>query len=70
MRELAWMAEAKGRDNWRHTSMLCAVVVNSNPFRAKGAKPAKPSDFDPYRPEDKPLVVSIDALKVFVAPPQ
>lgn len=60
------MAEAKGRDNWRHTSMLCAVFANSNPFRAKGSKAVKPADFDPYAPKAKPLVVGIDALKMFL----
>jgi hypothetical protein len=66
------MAEARCRQQWQHTSMLCAVIANANPYR-KG-KPARPADFDPYeRVKQKPrqkLMVGIDVLQmIFCGPP-
>lgn len=64
------MAEARGRDNWQHTSVIVATLVNSNPFR-KG-KPATPSEFDPYavkaKAKAKPLMVGIDVLQMLFCP--
>lgn len=43
------MAEAKGRDNWNHTSAVLAMIANVN--RDPKKTPAfQPADFDPYRP--------------------
>lgn len=40
------MAEGRRRAEWDQTALLCAVSVNSNPFR-KG-QPVKPEQFNPY----------------------
>ena len=43
------MAEARGRDNWNHTSCVLAMIANVN--RDPKKTPAfQPGDFDPYRP--------------------
>jgi hypothetical protein len=63
------MAEAKGRDNWNHTSTVLAMIANVN--RDPKKTPAfQPADFDPYRPR-KPARVDrttgFDMLKaVFI----
>ena len=41
------MAEARGRDNWAHTSAVLALVANVN-RDPKKTRPFKPADFDPY----------------------
>jgi len=46
------MAEARGRDNWAHTSAILALVANVN-RDPKKTRPYKPSDFDPYSAKDK-----------------
>lgn len=43
------MAEAKGRDDWAHTSSLLAMLANVN-RDPKKQRPLKPSDFNPYEP--------------------
>ena len=42
------MSDARGRDNWSHTSTLLAMIANVN-RDPKKTSPFKPSDFDPYR---------------------
>jgi hypothetical protein len=46
------MAEARGRDNWAHTSAILALVANVN-RDPKKTRPYKPSDFDPYSIREK-----------------
>jgi len=46
------MAEARGRDNWAHTSAILALIANVN-RNPKKTRPYKPSDFDPYSAKDK-----------------
>lgn len=46
------MAEARGRDNWAHTSAVLALVANVN-RDPKKTRAYKPSDFDPYSARDK-----------------
>ena len=46
------MAEARGRDNWAHTSAVLALVANVN-RDPKKTRPFKPADFDPYSAKDK-----------------
>jgi len=41
------MAEARGRDNWAHTSAMMALIANVNRDPKKG-RAFKPADFDPY----------------------
>lgn len=47
LRELAALAEARGRFEWEQTASLMALMVNlvRDP---KKSKPAKPNDFNPY----------------------
>ncbi len=52
MRELLWMAEARGRESWAHTSALLALIANVN-RDPKKTRPFKPSDFDPYSARDR-----------------
>lgn len=47
LRELVWMAEARGRDQWTHTSSVLALIANVN-RDPKKTRPYKPSDFNPY----------------------
>ncbi len=57
------MAKAKGEFEWEQTSSLMALIVNlvRNP---KKTKPAKPSNFNPYKAEVKPKVqVPLSFLK-------
>jgi hypothetical protein len=37
-------------DAWVIGAMICATIVNSAPFRAKGSRPAKVEDFLPRKP--------------------
>jgi hypothetical protein len=41
------MADAKGRDNWAHTSALLAHIANVN-RGSKHSRIFKPQDFNPY----------------------
>ncbi|MCG3178306.1 MAG: hypothetical protein BIFFINMI_00632 [Phycisphaerae bacterium] len=46
------MAEARGRDNWAHTSSVLAMLANVN--RDPKKTPAfQPADFDPYGPRHR-----------------
>jgi hypothetical protein len=42
------MAEARGRDNWAHTSAMLAFICNSNPFRS--GRPVTPASLNPWPP--------------------
>jgi len=44
------MAEAKGKDNWQHTSTVLALLANIN-RDPKKQKAFSPDDFNPYRKE-------------------
>jgi len=46
------MAEARGRDNWAHTSAVLALVANVN-RDPKKTRAYRPSDFDPYSTREK-----------------
>jgi len=46
------MAEARGRDNWTHTSAILALIANVN-RDPKKTRPLKPADFDPYTAKDR-----------------
>ena len=47
MRELVWMAEARGRDRWNHTASVMALIANVN-RDPKKSKLLKPADFHPH----------------------
>lgn len=48
------MAEARGRDNWAHTSAVLALVANVN-RDPKKTRAYRPADFDPYAQHDRRL---------------
>lgn len=52
LRELLWMADARGRESWAHTSAILALIANVN-RNPKKTRPYKPSDFDPHTTRDK-----------------
>ena len=41
------MAEARGRENWAHTSAILALIANVH-RDPKKTRAFRPSDFDPY----------------------
>jgi hypothetical protein len=47
LRELLVMAEARGKDNWNHTSSLMALLFNVN-RDPKKQKAVLPETFNPY----------------------
>lgn len=63
------MARGRAAAAWEQTSLLCAVLVNANPFRE--GEPVSPAVFNPYASEDGPrppndapeLVVPLAMLK-------
>jgi len=67
LRELAALADARGKFEWEQTAGLMALIVNlvRNP---KKSKPAKSTDFNPYAVKPKAIVkVPLSVLKeVFV----
>ena len=52
-RELFWMAEARAREAWNHTSAVLAMIANAN-RDPKKSRPLKPGDFHPYAGKRKP----------------
>ena len=56
------MDEARGRADWSQTSMVCAAIVNANPFR-KGAA-VSPDRFNPYAKLDGKTSDDSDAIKM------
>jgi hypothetical protein len=52
------MAEGYGRQQWAHTSLLCAMIANSNRDPKRKPSPYKPADFDPYARQDRREVVT------------
>jgi hypothetical protein len=74
LRELAWLAESRQRDQWNHTASLMALIANVNRDPKKG-RLARPEDFHPLRnhrastptPTQHPPIADISILKsVFV----
>ena len=55
------MAEAKGKDNWQHTSTVLALLANIN-RDPKKQQAFSPDDFNPYRkqPEKKTILKGKD----------
>lgn len=41
------MAEGHGREQWAHTSVICALFANAH-RDPKKQRPFKPDDFNPY----------------------
>jgi len=59
------MAEGRGRDNWAHSSVLLALIVNVN-RDPKKTRAFKPADFDPYADKysKRGVVVNKDNISV------
>jgi hypothetical protein len=51
------MAEANGRNQWRHTSAILAWIVNVNIDPKKHAL-FQPKDFDPYHTSEAATVLT------------
>jgi len=47
LRQLLWMAEGHGRDEWSRLSVLLALTANCHRDPTKG-RALKPSDYDPF----------------------
>ena len=64
--ELLDMAEARMREDWRHTSSVMALIANSN-RDPKKSRPLKPRDFDPFAKSHQAVKVGVEILKeVFI----
>jgi len=55
LRQLLWMAEGHGRDEWGRMSVLCALIGNAHRDPKKG-RAFKPSDFDPFGREPDEVI--------------
>jgi hypothetical protein len=51
LRELVWMAEAKRREAWQHTSSLIATLANIHRDPKKKPRPYSANDFQPVPAE-------------------
>jgi len=66
LRELVLMAEGRVRDEWRRTSVLLALIANTN-RDPKKSRALRPADFDPFAKPVMPIKVDIEVLKdVFI----
>lgn len=52
LRELLWMAEARGRADWSRTSVILALIANIH-RDPKKTRAFKPTDFNPYRLDEE-----------------
>jgi hypothetical protein len=53
LRELVWMADARRRDGWQHTSAVLAMLANVHRNPKKKPQPFTPSEFNPLVNERK-----------------
>jgi hypothetical protein len=58
MRELAWMADGRGRLEWSQTSWILAMMFNQH-RDPKKTKPAGPDDFNPYAARKKRVTIDM-----------
>ena len=56
------MAQARQRSEWNRASAILAMIHNAH--MAKG-RPAKPSDFNPFKQDSVMVIGREDAIKVF-----
>jgi len=56
LRELLWMAEARQKAAWSHTSVLCALIANTH-RDPKKTRLFKPADFDPFNRKQRRAVM-------------
>jgi len=57
------MAEARGRDDWAHTSAILALIANVN-RDPKKTRPYKPTDFDPYSKDKRDEAIEVTDMAV------
>ena len=73
LRELVWLAEARGNHDWEQTAAVLAMLANAHRDPKKRPTPFKPSDFNPFAVEraEKPKVILKDLriLKRFFVDP-
>jgi len=55
LRELLIMAEAKGKDNWNHTSAILALIMNVNRDPKKHSA-VSPRELNPYEKKVKTVL--------------
>jgi hypothetical protein len=48
LRELFWMADGRGRDEWARTALLCSILANCHRDPKKKPRPYSPSEFNPF----------------------
>lgn len=65
LRELIWMADAKGRDEWNRTAALLSLFANAYRDPKKG-RVFKPADFNPYG-EEKIVPKKVKDLSILKA---
>jgi hypothetical protein len=58
------MAEARGRDNWAHTSALLALIANVNRDPRK-TPAASPADFNPFEAKNRGNVLRLPKSEAF-----
>lgn len=56
LRELVWMADARRRDEWQHTSAVLAMLANVHRNPKKKPQPFTPADFNPLAERKQPVV--------------
>jgi len=61
LRQLDWMALARRKEDWHHTSTLLAMLYNRG--RDPKERALSPAEFDPYRPKPKPIKLSARELR-------
>jgi len=73
LRELVWLAEARGSHEWEQTAAVLAMLANTHRDPKKRPTPYKPNDFNPFAVEraEKPKVMlkDIRVLKRFFVDP-
>jgi hypothetical protein len=53
LRELLWMADGKGRDEWARTALVCSILANCHRDPKKKPRPYTPAEFNPFVKKDK-----------------
>jgi len=62
LRELAWMAEGRGRFEWGIASSMMALSANLQRDPKRG-QPFRPSDFNPFAPKPPKIVLRGEEMK-------
>lgn len=57
LRELVWMAEARQKEAWRQTALLCRQITNAPHMRPR--RPAQTDEFDPFSARNRRSAVTV-----------